>query len=194
MKEQSTETRAGARSPAPEASAVHGRSRKQSQELVQRALQRATDAGARAVVAVVEINPDYAARAPQRAERVLAEWRRRFPERFDGVHAAMGSVIVVVAPVAAPSHGRTVAERFARSLDPRVCPLLARALPYAWSGFAVYPDDGIDSGTLIQRAEHALDAARAAGSPGRIRVAAARRRALAQVRGAVAAPSATVRP
>ena len=84
MEEQSTKTRAGARNPAPEASAAHGGSREQP-ELVQRALQRATDAGARAVIAVVEINPDYAARAPQRPGQVLAEWRRRFPERFDGV-------------------------------------------------------------------------------------------------------------
>ena len=194
MEEQSTETRAGARNPAPEASAAHGGSREQP-ELVQRALQRATDAGARAVIAVVEINPDYAARAPQRPGQVLAEWRRRFPERFDGVQAGMGRVVVTVAPVAARSHGRTVAERFARALDPRVCPLLARALPYAWSGLAVYPDDGLDCATLIQRAEHALAAARVAGSRGRLHFPAVRRRgALTQVRGAVAARSATVQP
>src|SRR5690606_23364101 len=42
---------------------------------VKRAFERAAEAGAKAVVAVVEINPEYAGRAPQRLAAVLAQWR-----------------------------------------------------------------------------------------------------------------------
>jgi hypothetical protein len=62
-----------------------------------------------------------------------------------------------------PHQARALAERFTRSLDPRICPLLRRALPYAWVGVSVCPDDGADLAVLIPRAQAALERARNAG-------------------------------
>lgn len=161
---------------------------------VKRALERAAEAGAKAVVAVVEINPEYAGRAPQRLAAVLAQWRHRHRERFEATAQGRTRVALVIAPVAQAAQGRSLAEKFARALDPRVCPLLTRALPYAYCGVTLYPDDGADAVTLIQRAEEALREARAAGTHGRTVAAARRRHAAAQVLGPVAVRRAPIQP
>lgn len=194
MKEQSKQGAPGAQLCATGAGDGEREGQHAVRTQVERALERACRAGAKAAVAVVEVNPEYAGRAPQRVEQVLAHWRRRHRERFEAIEEGTGRVVLALAPVAQAAHGRALAERFARALDPRICPLLTRALPYAAWGVSLYPDDGLDARTLIARAEEALREGRAGGTRGRTYAAARRRHAAASVLGAVPVRRAPVQP
>jgi hypothetical protein len=107
----------------------------------------------RAAVLVVEIDSNYAHRARSRVETVLAQWRGK-PAGLHPVSLGPGRFVFVIVPVS--GQARSVADRFTRALDPRICPLLRRALPYAWSGVGLCPDDGLDAEMLLARAEQAL--------------------------------------
>jgi hypothetical protein len=115
--------------------------------------------GSRTALILVEIDPNYASRA-------LARW----PQVIAGMHGgaeqarftALGDnrLALVIAPIGHAGHARKLADRLTRALDPRVCPLLRRALPFAWAGVAVSPDDGAQPAALLAVAERALQQAR----------------------------------
>lgn len=130
-------------------------------EAMQWALERAARDGVRAAVVIVEVNPNYAARAHERVAKALAKWQERRAERVHVWRLGCGRFALTIAPVGVGAHVRTLAERLTRSLDPRICPLLHRALPYAFWGVSLYPDDGFDAGILLARAQGSLDSNRA---------------------------------
>ena len=158
---------AGAPAPAESRELLTGR--------VRAALECAARDGGRAALIVVQVDPVYALKALPRVRAVLEVARR---ERSGQVHlASLGAnrFALVAAPIGSPGHAAALAEHLTRALDPRICPLLRRALPYACSGVGLFPDHGADAEVLMAHAERSLEAARSSGARPR-RFAFARRR------------------
>jgi hypothetical protein len=114
----------------------------------------------RAALIVMQVSPNYSARAPERVRHVLEHWQRTRAERLQALELGRDRFGLIVAPAGVRAHARAQAERLLRSLDPRICPLLRRALPYAWFGIALYPDDGADADALLVHAEQILEQSR----------------------------------
>jgi hypothetical protein len=66
------------------------------------------------------------------------------------------------APVAGAAHASGLAENLTRALDPRVCPLLRRALPYGWCGVSIFPETAHDAVSLLACAEQDMEQRRRA--------------------------------
>jgi len=152
MDEQTTQSNLG-RVPA---SGATTEGRDQPPEEVRSALQHAVRTHGRAAVIVLEVSPHYAKRAHERVCALLEKWQRGRAETVHIASTGPNRFALVVAPITFPGHARALAEHLTRSLDPRICPLLRRALPYAWFGLAFHPEDGVDAGILIARADEAL--------------------------------------
>ena len=152
-------------------------SREQLLEQVRWALERAVPSGSRVAVIMVHIDTNYANKAHERVHALLEGWRQHRAERVQSVHLAIHRFALIVAPIGHPAHARALAEELTRSLDPRICPLLRRALPYACFGLGLYPDDGLDAESLLVRAGQALERMRTAGSSCRKLVPGRRRHA-----------------
>jgi GGDEF domain-containing protein len=150
-------------------------SREQLIGQVRAAVERASRGHARAAVVVVQIDPTYARRAFTRVHEVLADARRQRSERVHLASLGANRFALVAAPIGYPGQAKSLAEQLTRSLDPRICPLLHRALPYAWSGVSLFPDQGMEAEVLIAHAEQALELARNSGARRRP-IAFARRR------------------
>ncbi len=148
-------------------------SREQLLALVRAALEPAGQG--RAAVIVLQVDPAYARGAPARVQKVVQEARGQRSERLHLANLGGNRFALVASPIGYPSHANTLAEHLTRALDPRTCPLLRRALPYACAGVGVFPDHGVQAEQLIAHAEQALEAARNAGGRSR-RAALARRR------------------
>jgi hypothetical protein len=153
-------------------------SREQSQDEARLALERALGDHGRAAVILVEVDANYLGKARNRMHQLLQDWPQHRSEQLYLAAFGRGGFALVVAPIGYPAHARTLAEQLTRSLDPRLCPLLRRALPYAWFGVGLYSDDGEDAMLVVRRAEQALEHARTAGA-GCGKVVLARRRHLA---------------
>jgi hypothetical protein len=149
--------------------------REQTPEELRSALEHALRTHGRAAVIVLEVSSNYAKRARERVYAVLEKWQRGRSEHLHLASTGTNRFALVVAPLAFPGHARALAEHLSRSLDPRVCPLLRRALPYAWCGLAVYPEDGIDAESLITHADAAIERMRVGGAR-RLAVELSRRR------------------
>ncbi len=131
---------------------------------MQSALECARRDGARVAVVVVEVNSNYARQAQERLAKVASDWEGSRSERVRFWPVASGRFALAIAPIGVASHARKLAERFTRALDPRICPLLHRALPYAWCGVSLFPDEGCDARVLVARAEQALERNRSAAA------------------------------
>jgi len=125
------------------------------------ALERAARSHARAGIIVVEVDPwrmnTGRIDALCRVQAVLGLWQRY---RRDCVYGgSLGGLRagVVIAPIGYANHAEEVAEQLARALDPRTCPLLRESTPCVWYGTSVYPDLGVEAGTLLRIAESALE-------------------------------------
>jgi hypothetical protein len=137
---------------------------RQAREEIRSALEHAVQAHARAAIIVLEVSSNYAKRAQERMHAVLAKLQRGRSEQMHLACIGRNRFALVIAPVGLPGHARALAEHLTRSLDPRICPLLRRALPYAWSGLAVHPDDGLDADALIAHANQAMARMRSGGA------------------------------
>lgn len=172
MDEQTKETSPAGWFPV---SAARTERREQTAEELRSALEHALRAQGRAAVIVLEVSSNYAKRAQERVYAVLEKWQRGRSEHLHLASTGLDRFALVVAPIVFPGHARALAEHLTRSLDPRVCPLLRRALPYAWCGLAVYPEDGIDAESLIAQADAAIQRMRSGGAQ-RLGVELSRRR------------------
>jgi hypothetical protein len=148
----------------------------EAREQLQGALESAANKHGRAAVIVVEVDSNYAKRAHERVQALLADRPRRGCEWVYSSSLGRNRFALVIAPIGYPAHVRALAEELTRSLDPRICPLLRRALPYARFGVGMYPDDDVDARLLISRAEQVLERSRTAS--GRRERPPARRRCL----------------
>jgi predicted signal transduction protein with EAL and GGDEF domain len=137
--------------------AAPGESGEQGRQELKLKLADAVRSHDRVAVIVLQVNPNYSARAPERVRHALEHWQRARAERLHALELGCDRFGVVIAPVGIRSQARAQAERLLRALDPRICPLLRRALPYAWFGLALHPDDGADTGALLVRAEQNLE-------------------------------------
>jgi predicted signal transduction protein with EAL and GGDEF domain len=144
--------------------AAPGESREHTRQELWTALAHAVRAHDRAAVIVMQVSPNYSARAQERVRHALEQWQRARSERLHVMRFARERFALVIAPIGFRSHARALAEQLTRSLDPRICPLLRRALPYAWFGVALHPDDGPDAESLLVQAEQALEHMRRGGA------------------------------
>jgi hypothetical protein len=142
---------------------------------VQRGLELCARDGARAALLLVELEPQYVRRAAERIHVVLAEWSRRRAQPLQYGRIDDRRYGVFIAPLSAYEQPRQVAESLAHALDPRVCPLLRRALPYARWGIAAVGAQPFDARELLARAEQYIEHRRNGSNPCRS-LARARRR------------------
>jgi hypothetical protein len=129
-------------------------------EQLEAALASAKATRERMAFVLVEVCPHYVARAAERMERALEAWRRPRCEHVAVAALDADRYALLVAPVGSHTHARELADDFVRELDPRVCSVLRRALPYARCGVSLYPDDGVSAAQLLERAERSAAASR----------------------------------
>jgi hypothetical protein len=132
-------------------------SRERGRQELRRQLEDAVRDHDRVAVMVMQVSPNYSARAPERVRHAVEHWQRARAERLHALELGRDRFGLIIAPVGVRAHSRAQAERLLRTLDPRICPLLRRALPYAWFGLALHPDDGADADSLLVRAEQTLE-------------------------------------
>jgi hypothetical protein len=164
--------------PAAPAGPLTGDSREALLQHLRSALERVEPRRGRTALILVQIDPNYTRRALARWQAVIADTCRGRPERARFTPLGDNRFALVVAPIDQAGHARTLADRLTRALDPRVCPLLRRALPFAWAGVAVSADEGVEAAILLADAEQALVQAREP-APRAQRFAFARRRQVA---------------
>jgi hypothetical protein len=151
MNEQVKETNAGG-SPA-----AVGQSRECARQALRMALAHAVRDHDRVALITMQVSSNYSARAQERVRHALEQWQRAHAERLHAMQLGREQFGLVIAPIGVRSQARAQAEQLVRSLDPRICPLLRRALPYAWFGLAFHPEDGADADSLLVHAEQAMD-------------------------------------
>ncbi|MPZ42729.1 MAG: hypothetical protein GEV05_04840 [Betaproteobacteria bacterium] len=146
------------------APAAPAESRERTRQELLTALAHAVRAHDRAAVIVMQVSSNYSARAQERVRHALDQRQRARSERLHVTWLGLERFALVIAPIGFRSYARALAEHLTRSIDPRICPLLRRALPYAWFGLALHPDDGPDAETLLTHAEKAIEHMRRGGA------------------------------
>jgi hypothetical protein len=125
--------------------------------LVQQRLQDCAAGAARAAMLVVELDAHYAGRAAARIPAVVGAWGKRAGQSPSCCRLDEKRYGIFIAPSGDRARARRLAEQLAHALDPRVCPSLRRALPYAWVGASAFPDDAPDAAALLAYAERDLE-------------------------------------
>jgi hypothetical protein len=124
---------------------------------VQRELEALGGRGSRAALILLEVDANYLSRAAQPISEMLRAWHSGAARAIASARVDETRYAVLVAPIGVVAQSHRLAERIAHTLDPRVCPLLRRALPYAWWGVSVHPADGFDAAMLLAAAAQDLE-------------------------------------
>jgi hypothetical protein len=131
--------------------------RRAFQQRVQRELEALGGRGSRAALILLEVDANYLSRAAQPISEMLRAWHSGAARAIASARVDETRYAVLVAPIGVVAQSHRLAERIAHTLDPRVCPLLRRALPYAWWGVSVHPADGFDAAMLLAAAAQDLE-------------------------------------
>ena len=137
--------------------------RRAFQQRVQQELEALGDRGSRAALILLEVDANYVRRCPQPIPEMLTGWHSGAARMIECARVDDKRYAILVAPIGVVAQSHRLAERIAQTLDPRVCPLLRRALPYAWWGVSVHPADGFDAAMLLAAAAQDLEQRRRSG-------------------------------